>query len=49
LQTTGVVPTQLPLWQESVWVQASPSLHDVPSPFTGFEQAPVAGSQVPAS
>jgi len=28
--TTGLVPTQAPAWQVSVWVQALPSLHAVP-------------------
>ena len=29
-QATGLLPTQTPAWQASVWVQASPSLHAVP-------------------
>ena len=33
----------------SVFVQASPSLQAVPVLFTGFEQAPVEASQVPAT
>ena len=32
----------------SACVQALPSLHAVPLGLAGFEQAPVAGSQVPA-
>ena len=35
--------------QVSVWVQALPSLHDVPLAALGFEQVPVAGSHVPAT
>jgi hypothetical protein len=34
--------------QVSVWVQAFPSEHAVPSVFAGFEQTPLAGSQAPA-
>jgi hypothetical protein len=48
-QTTGFVPVQVPDWQRSVCVQAFPSLHLVPSGAFGFEQAPVPGSQVPAT
>jgi hypothetical protein len=48
-QTTGFAPVQAPAWQVSVCVQAFPSLHTVPFGFWGFEQAPVAGSHVPAS
>jgi hypothetical protein len=33
----------------SVWVQALPSLHDVPSAFAGFEQIPVDVLHVPTS
>src|SRR5439155_13836728 len=47
VQVTGL-PTQLPLWQVSVCVQALPSLHGVPSVAVGLEQLPVAGSHVPA-
>src|SRR5439155_18263672 len=46
---TGFVPLHTPAWQVSVRVQALPSLQAVPSGFAGLEQAPVAGSQVPAS
>src|SRR5262252_5766267 len=46
---TGFMPTHLPAWQASVWVQKSPSLQPVPSALLGFEQAPFAGSHVPAS
>jgi hypothetical protein len=49
VQLTGLAPTQVPAWQVSLWVQALPSLHAVPFGFGGFEQAPVAGSHVPAS
>jgi hypothetical protein len=31
LQVTGLPPLQAPAWQVSVWVQALPSLHAVPS------------------
>src|SRR5439155_198572 len=48
-QVTGFVPLHSPAWQVSVRVQASPSLQAVPSGFAGFEHAPVAGSQAPAS
>src|SRR5437867_1040292 len=48
-QVTGFAPVQTPAWQVSVWVQALPSMHDTPSALFGFEQVPVAGSQVPAS
>src|SRR5262245_23115628 len=40
---------QVPAWQESDCVQALPSLQLAPSAFTGVEQEPVAGSQVPVS
>jgi hypothetical protein len=39
---------QTPASHASVCVQRLPSLHDVPSDLAGFEQMPVAGSQVPA-
>src|SRR5439155_974542 len=48
-QVTGFVPAHSPAWQVSVRVQALPSLQAAPSGFAGFEHAPVAGSQVPAS
>src|SRR5207244_3600259 len=48
-QVTGFVPLHSPAWQVSVRVQALPSLQAAPSGFAGFEHAPVAGSQVPAS
>src|SRR5437867_4157399 len=49
-QTTGFAPTQLPFWQVSLCVQASPSLQAVPSAlFGGAEHTPVAGLQVPGS
>lgn len=40
---------QAPAWQESPVVQALPSLQSVPLAAAGFEQAPVAASQVPAT
>jgi hypothetical protein len=46
---TGLAPMHAPFWQVSLCVHALPSLHAVPLGFAGFEQAPVAGSQVPAS
>jgi hypothetical protein len=48
-QSTGGPPTQTPAWHASSVVQARSSLQDVPSDLFGFEQAPVAGSQVPTS
>src|SRR5439155_1686507 len=39
---------QAPAWQESLWVQASPSVQAVPFGLSGLEQAPLAGSQTPA-
>jgi hypothetical protein len=49
VHVTGFEPTQVPDWQVSLWVQALPSLQDVPLVAMGFEQAPVDGSQVPAT
>jgi hypothetical protein len=46
-QTTGLAPTQAPFWHESVWVQASLSLHAVPFEATGLLHAPVAGLHAP--
>ena len=46
---TGFEPVQTPAWHVSVCVQALPSLHAVPFAALGFEQVPVAGSQVPAT
>jgi hypothetical protein len=46
LHTTGLAPVHTPLWQVSVWVHLSPS-SQAPV-FTGFEQTPVALSQLPA-
>src|SRR5438132_1395707 len=48
VQVTGFEPTQVPVWQVSVWVQALPSLHAEPSAFGGFEHTPVLVLQVPA-
>jgi hypothetical protein len=42
-------PEHEPVWQTSVWVQASPSLHVVPSDAAGLVQAPVSESQRPAT
>src|SRR5215831_15042575 len=49
VQTLAVPPVQAPAWQASPVVQALPSLHVVPLVAFGFEQTPVAGSQVPAT
>jgi hypothetical protein len=46
---TGFAPAQTPAWHVSVCVHALPSLHVVPLAAAGFEQAPVVGSQVPAT
>jgi hypothetical protein len=46
-QVTGLPPAQLPDWQVSVCVHASPSLHAVPSLLAGFEQTPVDVLHVP--
>src|SRR5438477_7834902 len=46
--TTGFVPMQLPAWQVSVWVQASPSAQAPPSVGRGLGRVTVAGSAVPA-
>ena len=45
----GFEPVHVPDSQESVCVQALPSLHEVPSGALGFEQLPVEGSHVPAT
>jgi hypothetical protein len=47
--TTGFDPVHVPLWHESVWVQASPSLQLVPFAAAGFEHSPLEGAQVPAT
>jgi hypothetical protein len=49
VQTTGLLPVHAPAWQLSLWVHALPSLQATPSAFAGLEQAPVPGSQVPAT
>src|SRR2546425_60612 len=49
VQTTGLEPVHIPLWQVSVCVQALPSLHAEPSAFGGVEQWPVHGLQVPTA
>lgn len=48
-QITGVEPLHAPAWHESAFVQALPSSHAVPLAAVGFEQLPLAGSQVPAT
>src|SRR2546425_54302 len=45
----GFAPTQAPSWQESLWVQASPSEQALPSAWFGLEHVPLAGSQIPAT
>src|SRR2546428_8556493 len=49
VQTMGFEPVQVPPWQVSVCVQASPSLHAVPLLAFGLEHWPVAVLQVPAA
>ena len=49
VHVTRLEPAQTPVWHVSVWVHASPSLHNVPFGAFGFEQVPVAGSHVPAT
>jgi hypothetical protein len=49
LQSVGPPLTQVPLLQESLFVQALPSLHEPPLGFAGFEHTPFAGLQVPTS
>src|SRR5439155_376888 len=49
VQVTGLEPTQVPLWQVSVCVQALPSLQVVPLAATGLEQVPVEWLHVPAT
>ena len=48
VQVTGLEPAQMPVWQVSVWVQASPSEQLVPLGAVGFEHVPDAGLQAPA-
>src|SRR5204862_1654241 len=48
VQTTGLAPVQVPLWQVSVCVQALPSLHAVPLLEFALEHWTVVGLQVPA-
>jgi hypothetical protein len=49
MQTVWLDPRQAPPRQRSPCVHALPSLHVVPSAAAGFEHAPVAGLQVPAT
>jgi hypothetical protein len=46
---TGFEPVHTPDWQESLCVQAFPSLQLVPFAAAGFEHAPVLGLHVPAT
>jgi hypothetical protein len=48
-QRTGLDPVHCPTRHVSVCVHGFPSSQPVPSALAGVEQAPVAGSQVPAS
>jgi hypothetical protein len=48
VHTTGLLPTQVPLWQASLWVHALLSLQAVPLASAGLLQAPLLGSHVPA-
>jgi len=43
----GFAPVHAPATHVSLWVQAFPSLHVVPSGRAGFEHAPVPGLQTP--
>jgi hypothetical protein len=47
VQVTGMPAVQAPPWQVSPVVHLSPALQGLPSEAGGFEQAPVAGSQLP--
>jgi hypothetical protein len=47
VQTTEFEPVQVPAWQESVCVQALPSLQEAPFAATGLLQTPFEGLQVP--
>ena len=49
VQTTGLLPVQLPFEQVSVRVHALPSLHVEPFALTGLLQVPVLVLQVPTS
>jgi hypothetical protein len=47
VHVTGFEPVHVPAWQVSACVQALLSLQGVPFAAAGFEQVPLAGSQVP--
>lgn len=49
VHTTGLLPVQLPLWQESVCVHALPSLQATPLALTGLLQVPVEVLHTPTS
>jgi hypothetical protein len=49
VHVTGFDPAHVPLWQESIWVQALPSLHVAPFAAVGFEHWPVLVLHVPAT
>src|SRR5437667_429146 len=40
---------QMPAWQVSLWVQASPSAQALPYAWFGLEHVPLVGSQTPAT
>src|SRR5438445_3415424 len=48
-QTTALLPVHTPLSQVSVWVQALPSLHAVPSGLSGSAEQVVLGSVQPSA
>src|SRR5438046_1477007 len=49
LQTTDVLPVQVPAWHVSVCMHAFPSSHGVRTRVVEVEHAPVAGSHTPAA
>ena len=49
MHVTAAPPLHTPAWHVSPVVQALLSLHETPFGWTGFEQIPLIGSQVPAT
>jgi hypothetical protein len=49
VHTVAVPGVQAPAWHASPVVHALPSSQADPSAFSGFEQAPLCGSQIPAT
>jgi hypothetical protein len=49
LHVTGFDPVHAPARHEYAWLHLFVPVHPVPSVTAGFEQAPVAGSHVPAT